>query len=178
MILLFLTHSISDQKPEEVGHSGEGILQNLDPPIGEGVEINKGVTEVAALDDLLGGQIDIQKLVECHDSHVEDRAIDHHKRIVAKQNFIGIVAVQVGDIFNLDIFLNSHTWGIVIDSQGDAAVVSVADQSHEAVVAANLDVFEVVRGAELFLGDVVFRGDGDVRAGRAVEHEVIAWMEW
>lgn len=105
---------------------------------------------------------------------MEDRAVNNHKRIVAEQNLIGIVAVQVGDVFNLDIFLNSHTRGIVVDSQSDTAVVSVADESHEAIVAANLDVFEVVRGAELFLGDVVFLGDGDVRAGGAVEHEVIA----
>ena len=173
-VLLFLTDSISHQKSEEIGYASEGILQDLDPPVSECMKINKGVTEMTALNHLFSGEIHIEKLVECHNSHVEDGAIHHHKSIVAVENLIDIVTVQIGYVFNLNVFLNGDTSGLIVDSKSDPTVVSIADQSNKPIVASNLDILEVVRGAELFLSDVVFLGDTDVRTARAVEHEVVA----
>jgi hypothetical protein len=176
LILLFSADSVPEGKADEVRDPREGIFKDFNLSLGERMVVYEDIAEVGASKHLFCRQVDVEKLVEGYQSLVEECAINNNQRIVPESNLINIIAVKIGDIFDFDVVLDCDSGILIVDSKGDAAVGSIGDESNKAVVASDFGGHEIVGGAVLLLGDVVFLAHGNVVVVAAVDDEIISYF--
>ena len=85
--------TISEVEAEEVRDASEGVLDDLYSSLWEVVIVDEGIVKVGALDDLFGGCVVVEKLIEENLTLVETGAVNHYQRAILSEYLVNIEAV-------------------------------------------------------------------------------------
>lgn len=89
--------------------------------------MDKSIRQMTALFYTSISQIHIQKFVIDHLSHIERSTVHNDNRLSTEVNLISIEAMQIRDIFNRNLEVDSHSLAVIISSDHKTCVRVFSD---------------------------------------------------